>query len=650
MSNKRDIDVSKEAGLIWQVANDVLRDIFQRTEYPDIIYPLVLIRRLECVLKAEIEAIEKKFGAGITKMTEAVAAKFINDQLYSRVGFANDSNFSLQDLKDEGEKSIKNNFISYLNGFKSKKANADDIDKIQDVIKFSGIRKHVDKLNTNDILYSVIEEFANIPLEPKTVSNIKMGYIFEELVRRFSEQNNAEAGEHYTPREVIDLMTHMLDIDERKLKDGELVTIYDPACGTGGMLTALKEFIETNVNDKANVRLYGQEVNDKTWSICEADLMIKGEDAKVVKGDTLFEDGFPTEKFDYMISNPPYGKSWSKIKKKVMALSNGRFDIAQPRTSDGQLLFTLHMLSKMKDPKKGGSSIAIVHNGSPLFSGDAGGGESTIRQYIIENDMLETIVAMPTQLFYNTSIATYIWIIRNNKTAERIGKIQLINAVDFWKPMKRSLGDKRRFMDDDDVKKIVQLHKDYKKGKHSKIYDLDDFAYRKVSIELEELDDEGKPLFAEKELTIAANKLADTFDIKLAEIKQIKDKTDSKAEYQLQLNKTSEFAEKHSPRIEKVMLAKTIVGNSLKLKVVVNVPVIVKDTEIIPWKTDTNQWLNKEVEKKWTYISEKKGYEIPFTREFYVYQPLRQLETVLEEFKSHETENADLLNELGLQL
>ena len=264
MSNKRDIDVSKEAGLIWQVANDVLRDIFQRTEYPDIIYPLVLIRRLECVLKAEIEAIEKKFGAGITKMTEAVAAKFINDQLYSRVGFANDSNFSLQDLKDEGEKSIKNNFISYLNGFKSKKANADDIDKIQDVIKFSGIRKHVDKLNTNDILYSVIEEFANIPLEPKTVSNIKMGYIFEELVRRFSEQNNAEAGEHYTPREVIDLMTHMLDIDERKLKDGELVTIYDPACGTGGMLTALKEFIETNVNDKANVRLYGQEVNDKT--------------------------------------------------------------------------------------------------------------------------------------------------------------------------------------------------------------------------------------------------------------------------------------------------------------------------------------------------------------------------------------------------
>ena len=658
MSKKRDIDVSKEAGLIWQVANDVLRDIFQRTEYPDIIYPLVLIRRLECVLKSEVEAIEKKFGSGIAKMTEKAAAKFINDQLYSRVGFANDSSFTLQGLKDEGEKSISNNFLTYLSGFKSKKVKKEDKDKIQDVIKFSGIRKHVDKLNTNDILYSVIEEFANIPLEPATVSNIKMGYIFEELIRRFSEANNSEAGEHYTPREVIDLMTHMLDIDERKLKDGELVTIYDPACGTGGMLTSLKEFIETNVNEKANVRLYGQEVNDKTWSICEADLMIKGEDAKVINGDTLFEDGFPNEKFDYMISNPPYGKSWSKIKKKVMKVSNGRFDIAQPRSSDGQLLFTLHMLSKMKDPKKGGSAIAIVHNGSPLFSGDAGGGESTIRQHIIENDMLETIVALPKQLFYNTGIATYIWIIRNNKPAVRKGKIQLINAVDFWKPMKKSLGDKRRFIEEKDVEKIVKLHKDFKKGKYCKIYDLDDFAYRKVTIELEELDEEGQPLFELKDLTVAANKLDNTFNITAADIKKIKDKTNSKSSYKFKLKKGSEFAEKHNPRVEEVELLKSVVNNSLKLKAVVNVPVIVKDTEIIPWKDDCKKWLNKEVEKKWTYVSEKKGYEIPFTREFYVYQPLRKLETVLEEFKNLENGNkkedlvgnTQLLNELGLEL
>jgi type I restriction enzyme M protein len=659
MSKKRDIDVSKEAGLIWQVANDVLRDIFQRTEYPDIIYPMVLIRRLECVLKSEISEIENSFSDGISKMTENAATKFINDQLYTRVGFSNNSGFTLQGLKDEGEKSIKNNFISYLNGFHSKKAKKEDPDKIQDVIKYSGIRKHVDKLNTNNILYSVIEEFTNISLEPETVSNIKMGYIFEELVRRFSEANNSEAGEHYTPREVIDLMTHMLDIDQRKLKDGELVTIYDPACGTGGMLTALKEFIEVNVNEKANVRLYGQEVNDKTWSICEADLMIKGEDAKVVNGDTLFEDGFPNEKFDYMISNPPYGKSWSKIKKKVMAVSNGRFDIAQPRTSDGQLLFTLHMLSKMKDPKKGGSAIAIVHNGSPLFSGDAGGGESTIRQHIIENDMLETIVALPTNLFYNTPIATYIWIVRNNKTAERKGKIQLINAVDFWKPMRPSLGDKRRFITDPDVLKIVQLHKDFKDEGVSKIYDLDDFAYRKVTIELEELDEEGSQLFEKREVTVAQNALSKILKATPEQIKVLKDKKNTEqTSFSFNLITDSDFVAKYRTKDKTIDVIKTVDGNKLKLTAFINVPVIVKDTEIIPWKEDATKWLNKEVEKKWSYLSEKKGYEIPFTREFYVYQPLRELEEVLEEFKNLERGNKDkdiigneqLLNELGLQL
>ncbi|MBO6606718.1 class I SAM-dependent DNA methyltransferase [Psychroserpens sp.] len=659
MSKKRDIDVSKEAGLIWQVANDVLRDIFQRTEYPDIIYPMVLIRRLECVLKEETESIENKFGSGISKMSKTVASKFIDDKLYSSVGFINTSGFTLQGLKDEGEKSIKNNFISYLNGFHSKRAKKDDPDQIQDVIKYSGIRKHIDKLNSNDILYSVIEEFANIQLEPRTVSNIKMGYIFEELIRRFSEANNSEAGEHYTPREVIDLMTHLLDIDERKLKDGELVTIYDPACGTGGMLTALKEFIETNVNDKANVRLYGQEVNDKTWSICEADLMIKGEDAKVVNGDTLFEDGFPNEKFDYMISNPPYGKSWSKIKKKVMANSNGRFDIGQPRSSDGQLLFTLHMLSKMKDPKKGGSSIAIVHNGSPLFSGDAGGGESTIRKHIIENDWLETIIALPTQLFYNTGIATYVWIVRNNKPDKRKGKIQLINAVDFWKPMKRSLGDKRRYIADKDVERIVQIHKDFKTTKYSKIYDLDDFAYRKVFLELEELDESGNQLYEKKEVTVAQNALTKILEATPEQIKKLKDKKSTEPDaFAFELKSESDFIEKYKTPDKEIIVSKKVDGNKLKLTAIINVPVIVKDTEIIPWKDDMSQWLNKEVEKKWTFISEKKGYEIPFTREFYVYQPLRKLETVLQEFKDLENGNMDkdikgntqLLNELGLQL
>lgn len=651
MNKKRDIDVSSEAGLIWKIANDVLRDIFQRTEYPDIIYPMVLIRRLECVLEQEKEQIQTEFQSTLNIMQDSTANKFLTDKLFGKIGYTNNSDFSLQGLKDEGETSIKTNFIAYLNGFHSKKRNPDDPDKIQEVINNSGIRKHIDKLNSNGILYSLIEEFANINLMLDSVSNIKMGYIFEELVRRFSEQNNAEAGEHYTPREVIDLMVHLLDIDQRKLKAGELVTIYDPACGTGGMLTAVKEFIEDNVNKEANVRLFGQEVNDKTWAICEADLMIKGEDAKIVYADTLLDDGFPNQKFDFMLSNPPYGKSWSKIKKKVLAVSNGRFDIGTPRTSDGQLLFTLHMLSKMKRPDEGGSAIAIVHNGSPLFSGDAGGGESRIREYIIGNDMLETIVAMPTELFYNTGIATYVWLIRNNKPAHRKGKVQLINAVDFWEPMKRSLGNKRRRISDENVERIIELHKAFEQNEYSKIYDLDDFAYRKVFIELEELDEEGNPLYEKKEINIPQTQLRDIVQITAAQIRLLKDKNSDKSiTLTVGLKVFSPFIRKFKTPDNQLTIEKTAEGNKVKLNAKVRVPVITKDTEIIPWKEDWENWLNKEVEKKWKYIEEKKGYEIPFTREFYVYQPLRQLEEVLQEFAETEKENQDLLNKLGLEL
>jgi type I restriction enzyme M protein len=580
-----------------------------------------------------------------------VAKKYINDKLFGAIGYVNDSKFTLMELKNEGETSIKNNFISYLNSFKSKKLKKDDPDLIQEVIKNSGIRKHINKLNSNGILYSLIEEFTNVDLMPKSVSNIKMGYIFEELVRRFSEQNNAEAGEHYTPREVIDLMVQMLDINERKLKSGELVTIYDPACGTGGMLTSGKEYIENNVNKNANVRLYGQEVNDKTWSICQADLMIKGEDAKIEFGDTLFEDGFPAEKFDYMLSNPPYGKSWSKIKTKVMNVSNGRFDIGQPRTSDGQLLFTLQMLSKMKLQSQGGSAIAIVHNGSPLFSGDAGSGESKIREYIIGNDLLETIVALPTDLFYNTGIATYVWIIKNKKKVARKGKIQLINVIDFWDPMKRSLGKKRRMISDKNVERIVNIHKEFKPGKYSKIYDLDDFAYRKVTIELEELDEYGNPVYEDKIVTIAQGKVKQAVKGKVEDIKTMLDKKQLKpSSFTFDLKRESEFVNTHNTHDTKITIQKEVNNNRLKLSATIRIPVVVKDTEIIPWKDNWEEWLNKEVEKKWSYVDEKKGYEIPFTREFYIYKPLPKLKDLLDKLTQTERENQSLLNELEIKL
>jgi len=643
---KRDTEISKEVQLIWNTANDVLRDIFQRTEYPDIIYPMVLIRRIEGVLIAKTETLKTQLEKQLAKVDAETQMQILNSKVLQEIKFNNTSAYTLSKLSDEGESSIKNNFISYLNGY---------TDNIKIIIDRSGIRSHINKLAEEKILFTLIKDFAHIDLSSENVSNIKMGYIFEELVRKFSEANNAEAGEHYTPREVIDLMVHMLDMDEKAIKDGQLVTIFDPACGSGGMLTAAKEFIEEKINANAQVVLYGQEVNDKTWAVAQADLLLKDETAFITKGDTLTDDGAAGEQFDFMLSNPPYGKSWKKIQKKVIANSNGRFDVGQPRSSDGQLLFTLHMISKMKPAELGGSAIAIVHNGSPLFSGDAGSGESEIRKYILENDWLETIVALPTELFYNTGIATYIWLIRNNKPQERKGKIQLINAVDFWKPMKRSLGNKRRRIVESQIDDIIHLHKKFDKAdpKYSKIFELEDFAYRKVYLDLEETD-EANPVTVKKEVTIAQNKLADTVlvssEADKIQLANLIDRKGISNEFSFQLNPESELATKHKTADTTIAIRKTVEGNKLALKAIINVPKIVKDTEYIPWKDDKIAFLQKEVEKKWTITGEEKGYEIPFTKHFYVYQPLREAALVTEEIAYLESENNELLTELGITL
>lgn len=661
---KRDTDISQEVALIWNTANDVLRDIFQRTEYPDIIYPMVLIRRIEGVMIAKTEQLKKELESQLAKVDKKTQEQILNGKVLQEIKFNNTSGKTLATLADEGENSIKNNFIAYLNGY---------TDNIKIIIDRSGIRSHINKLAEEKILYTLIKDFSEIDLSPEKVSNIKMGYVFEELVRKFSEANNAEAGEHYTPREVIDLMTHMLDMDEKAIKDGQLVTIYDPACGSGGMLSAAKEFIEEKINPNAKVVLYGQEVNDKTWAVAQADLLLKGETAYITKGDTLYEDGAAGEQFDFMLSNPPYGKSWKKIQKKVLANSNGRFDVGQPRSSDGQLLFTLHMISKMKPAELGGSAIAIVHNGSPLFSGDAGSGESEIRRYILENDWLETIVALPTELFYNTGIATYIWLIRNSKPENRKGKIQLINAVDFWKPMKRSLGNKRRRIHNgiegsgeneryveanDQIKQIIDIHKAFSPGPHSKIFELEDFAFRKVFLDLEETDENGNPVTEEKEVNVAQNKLDETLLIKTAEDKkrlaELKDKKGKEGEFTFNLNPESELATKHKIPIAIgntiITIRKTLDGNKLGLKATINVPKIVKDTEYIPWKDDKEVFLKKEVEKKWVITKEEKGYEIPFTKHFYVYQPLSEQTKVVNEMAELENENLELMKTLGITL
>ncbi|MEI7526291.1 MAG: class I SAM-dependent DNA methyltransferase [Mariniphaga sp.] len=657
---KRDTEISSEVSLIWNTANDVLRDIFQRTEYPDIIYPMVLIRRIEGVMIAKTEELKKRLEVQLAKVDAASQTQILNSKVLQEIKFNNTSEFTLQKVADEGESSIKNNLISYLNGY---------TDNIKIIIDRSGIRSHINKLAEEKILFMLIKDFAQIDLSPAKVNNIKMGYVFEELVRKFSEANNAEAGEHYTPREVIDLMTYMLDMDEKAINDGQLITIYDPACGSGGMLSAAKEFIEEKINKNAKVVLYGQEVNDKTWAVAQADLLLKGETAYITKGDTLYEDGAIGEQFDFMLSNPPYGKSWKKIQKKVMAHSNGRFEIGQPRSSDGQLLFTLHMISKMKPVELGGSAIAIVHNGSPLFSGDASSGESEIRKYVVETDLLETIVALPTELFYNTGIATYIWLIRNNKPEKRKGKVQLINAVDFWKPMKRSLGNKRRRIHNgiegsgeneryveanDQIRQIIQIHKAFEPGPCSKIFDLEDFAFRKVFLDLEETDEIGNPMTIEKEVTIALNKLADTLLAKSAvdkkRLEELKDKKGNEGEYTFMLNPESELVTKHKTADTRITIRKIVDGNKLGLKAKINVPKIVKDAEYIPWNDDKEAFLKKEVEKNWKITAEEKGYEIPFTKHFYVYQPLREQAKVVNEMAELEKENLDLMSELGIKL
>ncbi|OWY25153.1 SAM-dependent DNA methyltransferase [Sphingobacteriales bacterium UPWRP_1] len=642
---KRDTDISQEVALIWNTANDVLRDIFQRTEYPDIIYPMVLIRRIEGVLIAKTGQLKKQLESQLAKVDKKTEEQILNGKVLQEIKFNNTSGKTLAILAGEGESSIKNNFIAYLNGY---------TDNIKIIIDRSGIRAHINKLAEEKILYTLIKDFSEINLSPEKVSNIKMGYVFEELVRKFSEANNAEAGEHYTPREVIVLMTHMLDMDEKAIKDGQLVTIYDPACGSGGMLSAAKEFIEEKINPNAKVVLYGQEVNDKTWAVAQADLLLKGETAYITKGDTLYEDGAAGEQFDFMLSNPPYGKSWKKIQKKVLANSNGRFDVGQPRSSDGQLLFTLHMISKMKPAGLGGSAIAIVHNGSPLFSGDAGSGESEIRRYILENDWLETIVALPTELFYNTGIATYIWLVRNNKPSTRKGKIQLIDASGFWKPMKRSLGNKRRRIDETQINEIIRIHKAFEPGPYSKIFELEDFAFRKVFLDLEETDENGNPITEEKEVTVAQNKLDDTLLIKTADDKkrlaELKDKKGKEGEFTFTLNPESELATKQKTADTTITIRKTLDGNKLGLKATINVPKMVKDTEYIPWKDDKEAFLKKEVEKKWQITKEEKGYEIPFTKHFYVYQPLREQAKVVNEMAELESENLELMKTLGITL
>jgi type I restriction enzyme M protein len=520
---KRISNYKQHSDLIWNIAN-LLRGPYRPPQYRRVMIPLTVLRRLDCVLeetKDKVITMHKKLKAEKKYDTETIES-IINQKF--KLTFHNISEFTFANLLGDPDK-LATNLGNFIAGFSTRAR------KILEKFKFE---EEIEKLDEANRLFEVIKEFASVDLHPDKIPTIEMGYIFEDLVRRFNEQANEEAGDHFTPREVIKLMVNVLfTYDDLVYKAGKVIKIYDPTAGTGGMLSESEKLIkdpETGLNPQANVELFGQEYNPESYAICGSDLMIKGEDVtNLVFGDTLGTgkakegfidgDGHPDERFHFMLANPPFGVEWKPERDNVTREHkefgfDGRFGPGLPRINDGALLFLLHMISKMHVPPDSGgegSRIAIVFNGSPLFTGDAGGGESNIRRWIIENDMLETVIGLPDQLFYNTGIFTYVWIVTNRKQPERAGKVQLINATDFAWKMKKSLGDKRKRIGDgtdgapNHIEVLTKLYGDFndkvsmtlgkirtnvdlKRNQSkeiflSKIFDNSQFGYLKITVE-----------------------------------------------------------------------------------------------------------------------------------------------------------------------
>ena len=514
---------NKSISFIWSIADDCLRDVYVRGKYRDVILPMVVLRRLDALLEPTKAAVLEEL---VFQKEEAKFTEWDENGLRQASGyvFYNTSEWTLQRLHDtatNNQQILQANFEDYLNGFSG---------NVKEIIEKFKLKSQVRHMASKDVLLNVLEKFTSpyINLTPfekndpegrklPPLTNLGMGYVFEELIRKFNEDNNEEAGEHFTPREVIDLMTHII-FEPVKSKLPPVMTIYDPACGSGGMLTESQNFVkdeEGEIKAKGDVYLYGKEINDETYAICKSDMMIKGNNPENIRvGSTLSTDEFAGTTFDFMLSNPPYGKSWASEQKYIKdgkEIIDPRFQIklknywgieeaadATPRSSDGQLLFLMEMVNKMKPLTQSplGSRIASVHNGSSLFTGDAGGGESNIRRYIIENDWLEAIVQMPNNLFYNTGITTYIWILSNNKAPNRKGKVQLIDGGLLFRKLRKNLGNKNCEFAPEHIREIVSVYENMQavdrviqpetneeQGIAAQLFDNTDFGYYKVTIE-----------------------------------------------------------------------------------------------------------------------------------------------------------------------
>ncbi len=573
------------SSFLWSVA-DLLRGDYKQSDYGKVILPFTVLRRLDCVL-------EPTKAAVLTELAKRTAAKLNPEPFLLRKSgqlFYNTSPLTLKTLMGDQDH-IAENLRKYLEGFSP---------AVRDIFVHFEFQAQIDRLAKAGLLYLVTEKFATIDLHPHAVSNAQMGAVFEELIRKFAELSNETAGEHFTPREVIRLMVNLLFIedDDALSKPGVVRSLYDPTAGTGGMLSVADEHL-ASLNPDARLVMFGQELNPESYAICKADMLIKGQDiANITFGNTLSADGLPGKQFDYMLSNPPFGVEWKNIEKEIRAEAetsgfNGRFGPGLPRVSDGSLLFLLHLISKMRPAKDGGSRFGIVLNGSPLFTGGAGSGESEIRRYVLENDLVEAIIGLPTDMFYNTGISTYVWIVSNRKPAARKGRVQLIDASGFWQKMRKSLGSKRKELSSEHIEDITKLFGRAKEVTRdgvpiSRIFKNEDFGYRTITVERPERDAKGKVVLGTKGKATGRPKsdsaLRDTENVPL-----------------------SETVETYFKR------------------------------EVLPHAPDA--WIDHE--------KTKVGYEIPFNRHFYVFTPPRPLTAIDTELKACTDKILTLIGELS---
>ena len=463
------------AAFIWSVA-DLLRGDYKQSEYGKVILPLTVIRRLDCVLEPTKDAVLERYA----QLKERIENLEPVLQAAAEQQFYNTSRLTFTKLLDDPS-NIADSLALYIGGFS---------DGAKDVIDKFDFGVQIDRMRRANVLYQVVGKFADIDLHPEVVSNIEMGHIYEELIRKFSELSNETAGEHFTPREVIRLMVNLLFIDDEDIltKPGIVKTLCDPACGTGGMLSVAEDHLR-ELNPQARLEVFGQELNAETYAVCRSDMMLKGQDAShITFGNSFSEDHFEGERFDYLLANPPFGVEWKKVENEVRTEHetkgfSGRFGAGLPRINDGSFLFLQHMISKMKRREEGGSRVAIVFNGSPLFTGGAGSGESEIRRWIIENDWLEAVIALPDQLFYNTGISTYFWIVTNRKDPERRGKVQLVDAREYFVKMRKSLGEKRKAISHEQIEEVTRLYGEFAEGEKVKVFPNEAFGYQRITVE-----------------------------------------------------------------------------------------------------------------------------------------------------------------------